>query len=154
VINKILVPTDGSEPSAEALDYAVDLADKYSAEILLLSVVPPVTIPTFSHPAAGITPGLPAPITLGAYSKELSKGHKEVLSNALRWVKKHKPELKVSTKLEEGRPSDRIVQNVQEEGCEIIVMGSRGLGRMKGLLLGSVSDKVADDAPCPVLIVK
>jgi nucleotide-binding universal stress UspA family protein len=77
-----------------------------------------------------------------------------VLSKALKKVKKEKPDLKVSTKLLEGRPSNRIIETAKEGGFDLIVMGSRGLGCIKQFFLGSVSDRVADEAPCPVLIVK
>lgn len=54
----------------------------------------------------------------------------------------------------EGRPSERIVEVAKEGKFDVIVMGSRGLGGIKGFFLGSVSDRVADEAACPVLIVK
>jgi len=77
-----------------------------------------------------------------------------VLSEALKKVKKIKPNLRVSTKLVEGRPSNKIVETAKEGNFDIIVMGSRGLGAIKEFFLGSVSDRVADEATCPVLIVK
>jgi len=54
----------------------------------------------------------------------------------------------------EGRPSDEIVETAKEGNFDIVVMGSRGLGGIKEFFLGSVSDRVADEAACPVLIVK
>jgi nucleotide-binding universal stress UspA family protein len=57
-------------------------------------------------------------------------------------------------KLVEGRPSDRIIETAKTEDFDLVVMGSRGLGGIKEFLLGSVSDRVADEVPCPVLIVK
>ena len=62
--------------------------------------------------------------------------------------------MKISTVLEEGRPSDKIVETAKEGNFDLIVMGHRGLGRVKEFFLGSVSDRVADEAHCPVLIVK
>jgi nucleotide-binding universal stress UspA family protein len=59
-----------------------------------------------------------------------------------------------TTKLVEGRPADKIVETAKLESCDLIVIGSRGLGGIKEFFLGSVSDRVADEAPCPVLIVK
>ena len=53
-----------------------------------------------------------------------------------------------------GRPADKIVELAKEEGFDLIVLGSRGLGNIKEFFLGGVSDRVADEAPCPVLIVK
>jgi nucleotide-binding universal stress UspA family protein len=75
------------------------------------------------------------------------------LSKALKRAKELKPDLKISTVLKEGRPADEIVKTAKEENFDLIVMGHRGLGRVKEFFLGSVSDRVADEAHCPVLIV-
>ena len=56
--------------------------------------------------------------------------------------------------IKDGRPADVIVQTAIDDHVDLIVLGSRGLGGIKQLFLGSVSDRVADEARCPVLIVK
>jgi nucleotide-binding universal stress UspA family protein len=60
----------------------------------------------------------------------------------------------ISTKLVEGRPADKIVETAKNGNFDLVVVGSRGLGGIKEFFLGSVSDRVADEAPCPVLIIK
>jgi len=152
LIKKILVAVDGSKPSDKALDFALDLAERYSAGIVLLSAVPPLIVPSVPYPATGM-PSVP-PLAMDSYSRELTASHERVLSEALRKVKKIKPDIKVSTKLVQGRPSDKIVETAKEGEFDIIVIGSEGLGGIKKFLLGSVSDRVADEATCPVLIVK
>jgi len=152
LIKKILVALDGSKPADKALDFALDLGEKYSANIVLLSVVPLVIVPLDTYPNAGVPP-IP-PVAMDTYSKELRVSHEKVLSEALKKAKKIKPNLKVSTKLVEGRPSDKIIETAKEGNFDIIVVGSRGLGGIKKLFLGSVSDRVANEAACPVLIVK
>ena len=152
MIKKILVALDGSEPAGKALDFALNLAEKYSAEILLLSAFQPVIVPMTS-PQITAVPHIP-PVAVGTYSKELKAIHEKVLSEALKKAKKIKPNLEISTKLVEGRPSEKIVETAKEGNFDIIVMGSRGLGGIKAFFLGSVSDRVADEATCPVLIVK
>ena len=152
LVERILVALDGSEPADKALDFALDLATHYSANIVLLNVVPPVTVPIVPFSATGMQSiRLEA---MGTYSKELKAHHKRVLSEALKKAKKAKPNLKISTKLVEGRPSDKIVETARKGRFNLIVMGSRGLGGIKEFFLGSVSDRVADEATCPVLIVK
>ena len=69
-------------------------------------------------------------------------------------MKETKPNLKVSTKILEGRPADKIVETAKDDKTDLIVMGSRGIGGIREFFLGSVSDRVADEATCPVLIVK
>lgn len=152
-IRKILAPIDGSEPAGRALDFALDLAEKYSAEILLLSVVQPIVVPMLSYPTIGVSQPVP-PVVISGYSKKLKVSHEELLSKALQKIKKAKPHLKVSKKIAEGRPSTKIIETAKEGNFDIIVMGSRGLGGIKEFFLGSVSDRVANEATCPVLIVK
>lgn len=151
-IEKILVALDGSESADKTLDFALDLAQKYPASIVLLSVIQPVIVPMISYPASGVSPVPPAAIRF--YTKGFRAGHKKVLPQALKKARKIKPILKVSTKLVEGRPSDKIIETAKEGNFDIIVMGSRGLCGIKEFFLGNVSDRVADEAPCPVLIVK
>ena len=78
----------------------------------------------------------------------------KVLFEALKKAKNLKAGLKISKKLVQGRAADKIVEVAKEGGFNLIVIGSRGLGGIKGFFLGSISDRVADEAPCPVLIVK
>ncbi len=77
-----------------------------------------------------------------------------MLEEALQRAKKNRHNLKISKKILEGRPSDKIVETAKEGGFDLIVIGSRGLGGVKEFFLGSVSDRVADEATCPVVIVK
>lgn len=58
------------------------------------------------------------------------------------------------TKIVDGDPADAVLETAIEKKADLIVVGSRGLGRVKGLLLGSVSQKIIQDAPCACLIVK
>ncbi|MFW6117347.1 MAG: universal stress protein [Thermoproteota archaeon] len=150
MIEKLLVALDGSEPADEALNCALDLAEKYSASVTLLTVVRPIVVPQVS-PAT--VPPL-APQIKQRYERGLKEGHKKILSEALQKSNEVNPNLDISTKLLEGNPSQQIVDFAKKEDFDMIIMGSRGLGGFKELFLGSVSDRVADKAHCPVLIVK
>lgn len=154
MIKKILVTIDGSEHADKALDFALDLAEKCAAEIVILNVFqePIIVYPSepFTYP---VTYPAPYPVDAGL-TEEVKKAHRKMLSEALRKARTVKPDLKMSTKLKEGRPSDKIVETAREGNFDIIVMGHRGLGKVKEFFLGSVSDRVADEAHCPVLIVK
>ena len=146
MIRKILVALDGSDCAERALDFALDIAHQYSAEIQLLSVVIPCFLPSQSM-------YLLKSEAIDDCVKQLETAFRGILSEAEGKVKKEKPYLKVSTKLETGDPSEKIVETAKRGNFDIIVMGSRGLGR-RDYALGSVSSKVADHAPCPLLIVK
>ena len=146
LINKVLVALDGSKNSINALNLAVNLADKYSAEIQLIAVVPPILLPP--HSTYAVTTG-----TIKTIAKEAEKGFRAVLDEGYKNAKENKPKLKVSTALKKGRPDEEIVETARLGEFDIIIMGSRGLGR-RDFALGSISSRVADRAPCPVLIVK
>ena len=150
MIKKIIVPIDGSEHSNRALSYALDLAEKYSAEIKLLSVAQPVIA---MGPLYSIQPMM-SPSNTTMYVKEIEAAHKKMLEKALKNAKETKPQIKISKQLVNGRPAERIVEIANKESCDLIVMGSRGAGGIKEFFLGSVSDRVADEASCPVLLVK
>jgi nucleotide-binding universal stress UspA family protein len=143
-----LVAIDGSKTADKALDFGLDLAAKYSAEVLVVSVFDVIST---SLVARGM---VFSPAGTTKYLEELEAFHSHVLVDSLVKAKKFKAKLKISTKLLKGRAADKIVDEANEGGFGLIVVGSRGLGGIKEFLLGSVSDRVADEAKCPVLIVK
>lgn len=148
LIKKILVAIDGSKSADKALDFAIDLASKYSAEVKIVTV--------FEEPSPALVARgtLYSPTSTENYLKELMEFHAEILSKALKKTKKNKAKLKVSKKLLTGRAADKIVETAKEGNFDLIIVGSRGLGGIKEIFLGSVSDRIADEATCPVLIVK
>lgn len=148
LFKKILLAVDGSNLTYRSLDYALSLAKKYSAEIMALTVV---DIPSNSLLAQG---SAFTPISSQNYIDKLINQHKEILEDIAKKVKKINLKTRFSTKLLEGRPADKIVEIAKQESFDLIVIGSRGLGGIKEIFLGSVSDRVADESHCPVLIVK
>ncbi|MEM3459469.1 MAG: universal stress protein [Candidatus Bathyarchaeia archaeon] len=152
MIKKILVAIDGSEHADKALDFALDIAEKYSATVTIINVfqVPRVIYPMIEYPGEPFA----YPANWDEFTKEVKDIHEKILSNAFKRAKDLKPNLKISTVLKEGRPADKIVETAKEENFDLIVMGHRGLGRVKEFFLGSVADRVADEAHCPVIIVK
>ena len=148
MIKKILFSIDGSQSADYALDFGLDLARKYSAEVMIVSV--------FDSPRSSLVVKgmLYSPTSTEKSLKKLRNFHEKILLEALKKTKKNSPKLKVSIKLLEGRPADKIVETAKERAFDLTVIGSRGLGGIKEFVLGSVSDRVADEAPCPVLIVK
>ena len=147
MIEKILVAFDGSEQSDKALDYALDLARKYSAQIVLINAIP------FS-PISDSSVVIPYGADYATHYKELRVVHEKLLAEALNKAKTFQKTLEVLKELVEGRPADKIVETAKEGMFDLIVIGSRGLSGIKEFFLGSVSNRVADKAPCPVLIVK
>jgi nucleotide-binding universal stress UspA family protein len=147
LFKKILVAIDGSNLAYASLDYALDLAKKYSAEVMVLTVV---EMPSNSVLAQG---AVFTPVSSQSHREKLENYHKEILIEAAKKAEKSSPQIHFTTKLVEGRPAEKIVETAKLESFDLIVMGSRGLGGIKEFFLGSVSDRVADEAPCPVLII-
>ena len=153
MIEKILVALDGSEPSQRALDYAVDFAEKGGAELTLLAVVPRVMLPIFPDEGFGATP-IAAAKDFCQYQERMRTVYQNVLTEAEAKVRREHPDVKVTTRLEEGRPSATIVATAEDEGIDLIVIGSRGIGGITGWILGSTSRRVVDSCTKPILIVK
>lgn len=151
--NRILVPLDGSEPSNHALDHALGIADKFGSELTLLAVVPKVMVPVFPDEGFGAAP-VTAAKDMARYQDRMKEIYENVLVEAKAKVEKEHPELKVETILREGRPSATIVDLAENDGVDLIVMGSRGIGGITGWILGSTSSHVVDSCTKPILIVK
>jgi len=150
VIRNILVGVDGSENSDRALDFALDLAEKFNSSILILNVseslaMSAVPQESTTFPTSGST---------AIFGKDLRKIHEEILSRSVAHAKAVKPNLAVSSMLKEGDPALEIVNTAKEGSFDAVVVGHKGSGRMKELFLGSISEKVAHMAPCPVIIVR
>lgn len=153
MFRRILVAIDGSEPSKRALRYAVELAERWNAELLMLTVIPRVMLPVFSDESFGAPP-LASATGFGDYQERLRGLYEEVLKGAEEETRESHPALRLKTRLEEGRPSTTIVRVAEEEDVDLIIIGSRGIGGITGWILGSTSRKVVDLCKKPVLVVK
>ena len=154
MFEKILVPLDGSEHSMRALDIAIQIAKKFKGKITLIHVysvgVRPVVVP---EPAT-FTPGIPimAPVEYSKVAEAVKEAGARILAEG---VEKAKAQgVDVETMLREGHTVHEIVRAAEEGGFNLIVMGARGISRIKEMILGSVSEGVIRNAPCPVLVTK
>ncbi|MBW2057109.1 MAG: universal stress protein [Deltaproteobacteria bacterium] len=140
-IGKILVAIDGSEHAQRALDHALSLALKYRAVVYLVHVLSP--LPLMTEQAE-----------VGEEIEEKRRAlAEEFLEQAVRQVEKRGVRNFQSTLLL-GAPERMIVDFAGRNGIDMIVMGSRGAGAVENLLLGSVSHKVCQLAPCTCVTVK
>jgi nucleotide-binding universal stress UspA family protein len=149
LIKNVLVAVDGSENSDRALDFGLDLAEKYAVAVTVLNVS--------ESPAMGAVPMEPTTISgdsMVVFAKDLRKFHEEILSKAVAHAKSVKPDLSVLSKLREGDPALEIVAAAKEGGFDVVVVGHRGFSRMREIFLGNVSEKVVHLAPCSVVIVR
>ncbi len=140
MFEKILVAVDGSEHALRAVQKAAELARAMQSKELHIVVVYD-----------------PIPIYLGEPNMQIAintrKGEAEaILETAVKEV--GDVPCALYNDLLEGSPAEAIIEAANARQTDLIVMGSRGLGRLAGLLLGSTSQKVVAHAPCPVLIVR
>jgi nucleotide-binding universal stress UspA family protein len=149
VIKSVLVAVDGSENSSRALDFALDLADKYGATLTILNVS--------ESPPMGVVPFEPVTVSgdsMVLFSKDLKRLHEEILNKAVVRAKELNPKLLISTKLREGDPALEIIAEAKEGKFGILVIGHRGSSRVREIFMGKISEKVSHLTPCPVVIVK
>lgn len=140
-LKKILIPTDFSEPSQAATQYAVELARKFGAQLHLLNVIedPVVYMPMFESYA------LPP-------KEDFENFAKTRLDN---WIlDEDKEGLDLVTHWVHGNPFVDILRYAKQEDVDLIVVGTHGRSFTAHLLLGSVAEKVVRKAPCPVLTVR
>jgi nucleotide-binding universal stress UspA family protein len=152
MFKKILVPIDGSKPSSDALLKALELAKTHGSEVEILHVM------TFTED----TPKDPtndakidsAPEWIDNYVSRAKKNDENMLIDAVNHSKAINPNNKITSKLLIGKPGDAITYEAEQGKFDLIVIGSRGLGSLKELVLGSVSHQVVNESKIPVLVVK
>lgn len=123
-IKKILVPVDGSVNGCKAVDEAIFLAQKCNADM------------DFVYVASNINKDIPSHIVFDRIWEKLPE------------------EIKAAKHVETGSIPKAILRVADSEKSDIIIMGSRGLGLFKGALIGSVSQKVVEESPIPVMVIK
>jgi nucleotide-binding universal stress UspA family protein len=150
MIEKVLLPTDGSETAEKAIAFAVRLFANTSCKVTLLSVVEePVYSAFWSDGLIAPEVLMPPPEEL---REELDQRAEEMLAESAKPLRD--AGLHVIPKIRFGNSAGEILQEAEEGGYEMIVMGSHGRGALGGFLLGSVSNRVIHHAVCPVLIVR
>ena len=138
MFKNIVLAVDGSEYSHRAVAYGKSLAERYEANLWLVHV--------FSHTSD----------LLGyqdfekLYAKRKGAGQ-AVLDNALKAL--GSATSKVHADLLEGSEAEAILATAENHQADLIVMGTRGYGAVKGLLVGSVSRKIIHLSKCPVMVV-
>ena len=140
-MKRILVATDGSVSSTEAVQFGVELAAEHDAELIFVHVVPVLDV----VPATGF--GLS-----GAFPHEPTKADRALLDDAAAVAMEHG--VVSTTALIRGETVDEIVAYADEHDVDVIVVGSRGRSAVSATLLGSVSRGVLRQARRPVVVVR
>ncbi|MFC6988288.1 universal stress protein [Haloplanus sp. GCM10025708] len=135
--DRILFPTDGSDVADPVFDYALDVADAHDAEIHVLHV-------------ADTTQDSVTVVGGDVVDVLVTEGERIVAETAERATERGLP---VTTEVLQGHPSDGIVDYARNYDIDLVVMPTHGREGLKRVLLGSVTERVVNDAPVPVLTV-
>ena len=141
--NRIVVGVEGSDGSRAALRWAIDEARVRSSTVVVVTAYLPTYVP--AAPDYGYVP-LDAPDLLD----EVRKMQDEVVAEAL--ARDGGPPVPLEQQLLKGRAAETLI--TASQGASLLVVGNRGRGGFRGLLLGSVSQHTAHHAGCPVVIVR
>lgn len=143
-LHRILVPTDFSKSSRNALTYGAAFATRFGAELHLLHVVQDLAL--FIPEAVMLAPPMVPPV------EQFVTAARAALDRAVRELAA--PDVRVIPQVAEGTPFEEIVRFAREKDIDLIVMGTHGHTGLAHLFLGSVAEKVVRRAPCPVLTVR
>jgi nucleotide-binding universal stress UspA family protein len=137
-IRSILVGLDGSKSSRKALQAAVDLSRKLNAKVTTLTVV---HLPDFS---------------LGGGEVEELEQAEKYYQPLLQEVRAYGSTLgcDITTVILKGHPTEQLLQYAEDNQVDLIVIGTRGLGGFKKLLMGSVAQKVVSYSKIPVMVIR
>jgi nucleotide-binding universal stress UspA family protein len=137
--DEILVPTDGSEAAAAALNHAIDLAERYGARLHALYVVDARAYATLDAGANLVID------SLEGEGDEAVRAIEERAEGA---------GLDVITEVATGTPHEAILEYADERDIDLIVMGTHGRRGLDRVLLGSVTERVVRSSPVPVMTIR
>jgi nucleotide-binding universal stress UspA family protein len=152
MINRILVATDASAASNRALEMAAQLSTQYDAELLIIHVIRDMQIPFDIKEI----PELESE-TIESFASAREEIMRKVAESVLRDARAKAAKAgasKIETTIGTGDPATSILDVAKRRNTDMIVIGTRGLGKFKGQILGSVSRKVTNNAETSCLIVR
>lgn len=138
-VKKIVVAYDGSTGSQKALEWAIMLAGKHNSDIVLVAVVKP---PEFS----------PSIDEIDEFFADGERHIRPLLDKAVEQGEQQG--VSIRAEILRGHPAESIVRYSYDRRADLIIMGTRGIGGFKNLIIGSVAQKVVSYSKVPVLVVK
>ncbi len=148
-LKKVLVATDGSKNAERAVNVAVDISKQFKAELLVLNVVMELVPPVYSP----IGVDVPS-VDYTAYLSRAEADGKKIAEDAAKIANDEGVNNRVVVLRSVTSVSEAILEEATKEEVNLIVIGTRGLGGFRKLLLGSVSSACVDHAPCSVLVIR
>src|SRR5579885_924292 len=145
--NKILAPTDFSDDSKLALSYAIALAQKFGAEVIVVHVDQPLAPVMIGDLSPGLDMG-----TVNRIAEEQRLMALKELDQEI--VRLRDAGIKARSLMRVGAPFLEIIHAAQSENVDLIVMGTHGRSGLAHVLMGSVAERVVNKAPCAVLTIR
>jgi nucleotide-binding universal stress UspA family protein len=156
MFKRLLIPLDGSRFGSRAIRYAADVAQKFSAEIVLLQVVKPATpVPVSST----VAPGMGSPQSAEIAMETALDVEKRERAHARRYLRRKVSDLesrniKASYQVLVGDPAQSIMDFADKKKTDLVVMTTHGKSGLKRAIMGSVADSVIRESGKPVLVVR
>jgi nucleotide-binding universal stress UspA family protein len=143
-MRKILIATDGSASSVEAVDFGIELAAEHEAKVIFVHVAP--ALDAIPMAGVGMAGGVPHVLyELDAFDRAALEDAEQVAARA---------GVEATSKLLVGNAVAEIVAYADSQGADLIVVGSRGHGTLASVLLGSVSRGVLSESKRPVAVIR
>ncbi len=150
MFQRIVVPLDGTDLSARSLPYAVEMARKFSAELILVTAVQPGRV---------VTSGVEGPgsvqILIDSAQEKEALDRKEAVANLDAVARDcERKGARVTTAIVNGAPADEILKLCRERKADLVIMTTHGRSGIKRAVLGSVTDAIARSNIVPVLMIR
>jgi nucleotide-binding universal stress UspA family protein len=139
IMKKILLAFDGSKTSEKALKKTLIIAEKFDSSVTVISVIPELYLTELME------------VDRERILKTITDETEKVLQKIKMKAKKIKP---IKTVIIQGNPAEEIIKKAGSIKSDLIITGSHGRHGARRFLLGSVSSKIVEYAPCAVLVVK
>ncbi|TGG93352.1 universal stress protein [Natronospirillum operosum] len=149
----LLVPVDGSEGAIKALRFAVGLGKATGAAVDMLYAFPRNAYELFGTPAEYATQEHLRYMDPEAFGKLRDDNAKKVFAAMRKALGDDASGIRDQILLE-GDPGEAVIKHADAADAPMIIVGSRGISRVRGLLIGSVSQRLAEHAHCPVTVVR
>lgn len=155
---KLLIPVDGSASSVNALKKAALIAKNYNFSVKIITVISPDIVRSYRRNEkmwysvdGSIISGVSTYTDNDEFTDKMRTDYEDILDNAVKDI--DFKDINAEKEILIGDPYTVILKTAENENFDLIVMGNRGFSSIKSFFLGSVTQRVAAESKCPVLII-